>query len=149
MIEIKSKWSGNVLFSLETESLKIAVEAAIKSKADLSRADLSGANLRGAYLRGAYLREANLRGANLGRANLSGANLRDAYLSGANLDFSSWPLWCGSRNVKADRRICSQLAAHFCALDCDDPDYRHARTAILEFAKTFEHAAELGLVDES
>ena len=58
--EIKSRFSGAVLFSLETESLKLCVEAAVKSRAnlsgaDLSRADLSGANLSGAYLSGAYL----------------------------------------------------------------------------------------------
>ena len=33
--EIKSRWNGSVLFSLETESLKLCVEAAIKAKADL------------------------------------------------------------------------------------------------------------------
>ena len=57
-IEIKSWMTGGVLFSLETESLKLCVEAAVKS-----RADLTGANLTGAYLRGAYLTDANLTGA--------------------------------------------------------------------------------------
>jgi hypothetical protein len=42
-IEIKSRWDASVLFSVETDSLKLAVEAAIKS----------GAYLAGAYLEGA------------------------------------------------------------------------------------------------
>jgi len=73
--EIKSRWSGKVLFSAETKSLKLAVEMAVGKKAnlwgaDLREADLSGANLWGADLSGADLRGANLRGANLGGADL-------------------------------------------------------------------------------
>ena len=45
-VEIKNRWSGEVLFSIEADSWKIAVEAAIKAKANLSEADLSRANLR-------------------------------------------------------------------------------------------------------
>ena len=39
-VEIRSRWSGALLFSLETESLRFAVEAAVKSGADLRGADL-------------------------------------------------------------------------------------------------------------
>jgi hypothetical protein len=66
--EIKSRCEGKVLFSLETESLKLCVEAAAKSGANLYRANLSGADLPRANLSGA-----NLYGADLYRANLSGA----------------------------------------------------------------------------
>ena len=34
--------------------------------------------------------------ADLSNANLSSANLRGTDLRGANLDYSCWPLWCGS-----------------------------------------------------
>jgi len=50
--EIKSRFSGSVLFSGEYSSLKIALESAVKLKTDLRGADLRGANLRGVYLRG-------------------------------------------------------------------------------------------------
>ena len=83
--EIKSWVNGAVLFAIETDSWKLAVEAAVKSRADLSRADLSGANLYGADLSRAYLSGANLSGADLSRAYLSGADLSGADLSGANL----------------------------------------------------------------
>lgn len=86
---------------------------------------------------------ANLQGAYLRDANLRGADLRDA-----NLDFACWPLWCGSKNVRVDRNLAAQLAAHFCALDCDDPGYLAARAAVLEFAKTSHRARDMGLLNE-
>ncbi len=78
-INIVSRWdSSRVLYSHETTdecqasglAMRDALEAAVKSDANLS----------GAYLSGAYLSGANLSG-----ANLSGAYLRGAYLSGANV----------------------------------------------------------------
>ena len=104
--------------------------------ADLWRADLWRADLRGADFRGADLREANLRG----------AKLRGAKLQGADLDYSVWPLWCGGLHVKTDKRIMSQLAYHFCAQDCDDPEYIKARDAILWFANQFHRADECGIL---
>jgi hypothetical protein len=88
--EIKHRYSGVVLFWTETESIKLCLEAAAKSEADLGgaylrEAYLRGANLRGANLGGAYLVGADLRGANLGGAYLVGADLRGANLGGADL----------------------------------------------------------------
>jgi hypothetical protein len=77
--EIRSKWSGSVLFEAEGGSLRMAVELAVRYGADLSGADLSGANLYRADL---Y--RADLSGANLSGANLSGADLYRANLSGAS-----------------------------------------------------------------
>jgi uncharacterized protein YjbI with pentapeptide repeats len=85
LFEIKHRFSGSVLFSLETESLKLCVEAAVKGGANLRGADLGGANLGGADLHGANLGGANLRGADLGGANLGGADLHGANLGGADL----------------------------------------------------------------
>jgi uncharacterized protein YjbI with pentapeptide repeats len=132
-------------------------------RADLRDANLQGADLRGANLQGVDLQHADLRGANLQRADLQGANLQGAdlqhadlqhadlqgaNLQGADLDYSCLPLWCGSKGMIIDRRIAAQIAAHFCALVCDDEDYQAARTAILEFAKTSHRAMDLGLVEE-
>ena len=64
--EIKSYRDNTVLFSVETETLRSAVEAGIKSGADLRGADLRGADLRGADLGGANLHGAYLRGVDLG-----------------------------------------------------------------------------------
>ena len=53
--EIKSHYTGSVLFSTETISLKHCVELALRGGAYLRGADLRGADLRGADLRGADL----------------------------------------------------------------------------------------------
>ena len=115
--------------------------------ADLRDANLCDANLRDADLRHADLCGANLCGANLRGANLCGANLRDAYLRDADIDYACWPLWCGGLHVKIDKRIACQLAYHFCAQDCDDPEYIAARNAILSFANQFHRTEECGLLE--
>ena len=56
--EIKNMGTSSVIFSLETKSLKLCIEAAINAKADLSYADLSYAGLRYANLRFADLSSA-------------------------------------------------------------------------------------------
>ena len=89
-IEIKSRFTGGILFSVETESLKLAVEAAVKGGSDLQGAylrgsDLQGAHLQGADLWGAYLQGSDLRGADLQGSDLQGAHLRGADLRGAYL----------------------------------------------------------------
>ena len=83
--EIQHRFSGAVLFSVEADSLKLCVEAAVKRGAYLSGAYLSGSNLSKATLLEAYLSEAYLSGSDLSGANLSKATLLEADLSGANL----------------------------------------------------------------
>ena len=84
-MEIKSRFDGRVLFSFETNSMEVVVEAAIKSGANLWGADLGYANLRGANLGYANLRGAYLRGADLGDVYLRGADLGGADLQSAKL----------------------------------------------------------------
>ena len=50
--------------------------------------------------------------ADLSYADLWGADLSDANLRNADLDFSCWPLWCGSIGVKVDEKIARQLMYH-------------------------------------
>jgi len=88
MIEIKNRFTGEIIISGKYESIKDCLEK--NNGANLWEANLREANLRGANLREADLREANLREANLWEAdlrgaNLRGANLREADLRGANL----------------------------------------------------------------
>ena len=133
------------------------------SRANLRGADLQVANLLGANLRGAYLRGADFRGADLQGANLRGAELRDvnlwgadlqgaklwgADLRGANIDYSCWPLWCGSLNVKVDRRIFCQLAYHLCRVIVDDDECKEAQLRLGRLANEFHRADECGRVPE-
>ena len=85
--------------------------------ADLSYTDLTGADLSGACLADANLSYAHLSNVNLTRTVLAGtvlirADLYHADLSGAYLDYSCFSLWCGSLDVKIDKRIFCQLLYH-------------------------------------
>ena len=133
VIEIKSCWSGEVLYSGEHASLKEAAEAAVKACANLRGACLGGANLRGADLGGACLGGANLRGADLGGADLRGANLRgakvgkggdEATLVGSRPVVQIGPIgsrndwllvfWCGDAGVRISAGCQKQISeAHF------------------------------------
>jgi len=55
--EIKHKYSGNVLYQIETDTFSLAIEAAIKNNANLRSANLEFANLESANLRFADLRK--------------------------------------------------------------------------------------------
>ena len=101
MIKIEFK-DGKEPLEIEAQTVFEAVQYAVKNGLDLRGANLSRADLRGAKLRGA-----NLRWANLSRTDLSRTDLSEA-----NVDFSCWPLWCGSLNVKIDKRIFCQLLYH-------------------------------------
>jgi Pentapeptide repeats (8 copies) len=98
IFEIKHKLNLSVLFSLETESMKLCVEAAVKSGADLRGADLRGADLRGADLRGADLRGADLRG-----ADLRGAKIHDGIIiTKAPIQISGleWPITIWDKHMQ-------------------------------------------------
>jgi uncharacterized protein YjbI with pentapeptide repeats len=71
-IQIKNRWTGEIIFESEKTTWKEVVEEAKNNGADLSGADLRGANLRGANLCGANLSGANLRGAELCNAKFYG-----------------------------------------------------------------------------
>ena len=115
----------------------------LKGSPEGVRANLHGADLRGADLRGADLSGADLSGASLSGADLSGAILHGASLSGADLDFSCLPLWCGSLNMTVDRRISAQIAYHFCALKCDDPEVKKIQESLYDFANQFHRVGEV------
>ena len=122
------------------EVLKLLKDGCKKAILDY---DLRGANLNDADLRGA-----DLSNANLSNANLSNANLNDADLRGANLDYSCYPLWCGSLHLKANKRLACQLAYHLCSMQCDDADYVKMRNSILGFANQFHRVDECGELKE-
>ena len=110
-IEIKNRWTGNILFEYlsENNTIKKTVSEAIKSEANLRRANLRGADLCGADLRGADLCGANLCGADLRRANLRRANLCGADLYGADL--------CGADLCGANLCGANLCGADLCGAD--------------------------------
>ena len=146
----------------ETREEMIDLSYANLSHADLSYADLRNANLSYADLSYADLRNANLSYANLSRADLSDAdlsyadlkdaNLRYADLSYADFDFSSFPLWCGSFNFKADMRLVYQLCYHICRLNIINQNGKESRTGrivqklLMPYANKFHRVKECGTI---
>jgi hypothetical protein len=72
-LQIKSRWSGEVLYTYETDAEVTCVEYGVQL----------GKAIREAVTKRAYLRGADLRGADLQGADLQGADLRGADLQGA------------------------------------------------------------------
>ncbi len=119
--------------------------------ADLKGAYMQGVNLQGADMRGAALQnadmqDADMRGADMRGADLKGTDMRGANLKGANLDYSAWSLCCGSFDVKCDIRLASQLAYHFCRLDCEDKEVVAAQNALITLANKFHRVEECGVL---
>lgn len=111
---------------IDAETVAEAVQISVKNGADLSGADLSMAELRG-------------------------ANLSEADLRGADVDFSCWPLWCGSLNVKIDRRIFCQLLYHAlrAGQSVDDPEVKRLFEIpeIVNLANQFHRVDECGKIE--
>lgn len=141
--------------ALRAAALRAAdLQAANLQAANLWGADLRAADLQSAYLQAANLRAANLRAADFQAADLRGADLRGvdfqaADLRGANIDYSCWPLWCGSLDVIVDRRIFCQLAYHLCRVIVDDDDCKTAQLMLGRLANEFHRVDECGRVPET
>ncbi|MBC8528260.1 pentapeptide repeat-containing protein [Christensenellaceae bacterium NSJ-44] len=114
---------------------------------DGARLDLSDCDMRGADMRWADMCLADMRGADMRWADMCLADMRGADMCGANIDYSVWPLWCGSLGVKVDKRLAAQLAYHFCRLICDDPEVKTAQRAIAGLANQFHRVNECGRIN--
>jgi len=128
-IEIKNRFTGEVIFAHEQDdnTIAVTVKVALSLKISLRYANLSYANLSYANLTSADLTSADLRGANLSGANLSGANLSSADGNGSEvLSFMSLEyrgvytaetMWIGCRKhpVKTWWKDSEKEAASFTA----------------------------------
>ena len=76
------------------------------------------------------------------------ANLRGADLQDADIDYACWPLWCGSLDVKVDRRIFRQLAYHLCRVIVDDEECKDAQLMLGRLANEFHRVNECRRVPE-
>ena len=79
---------------------------------DLQHAILEDSDLRSADLQHSILEHSDLRHSDLRGTDLLGAKLYHADMRDANLDYASWPLWCGSLEAYVDDRIAIQLLYH-------------------------------------
>lgn len=127
----------------DINKILVAHKKWVKNEKGGRRADFRGDDLSGSDFKGAGLRHANFMVANLLAANLTGADIR-----GADIDYSCRPLWCGSLDVKIDRRIFCQLAYHLCRVIVDDEDCKEAQLMLGRLANEFHRVNECGRVPE-
>jgi hypothetical protein len=86
--------------------------------------------------------------ANLRNADLWYADLRNADLWYADLDFSCFPLWCGSFNMKASVKFAAQLAYHFCKIDFGtNKEAKEAQKYLKTLANKFHRVDECGKIE--
>lgn len=121
-------------------------------RADLTGVNLTGLNMSGADMTWAIMSGANLTGLDMTGIDMTGAIMAGAIITGAkfagtNIDYSCWPLWCGSLDVIVDKRIFAQLAYHLCRLLVDDPECIAAQNALADIANQFHRADECGGIE--
>ena len=98
--------------------------------------------------RRAVLNHADMRHTDLSHTDLSHANLR-----GTNLDYSCWPLWCGSLNAHIDTRLAVQLLYHLmrpCLVsEGVDDEFKKAlfTPELIEWANKFHRVEECGKIE--
>lgn len=105
LVEIKSKLDETVLFSMDTGSFKMALEAAVLQGVDLANANCSEQDLRGAILHNGKFNEATFRNSDLWSADLSGCQLKNSDLNAClvNAGFGKADL-TGAKYDAADTR---------------------------------------------
>ena len=153
ILEKHEKWlndeDGGERADLRGANLQVAnLQWANLQGANLQGADMREADMQRADMRVADMRGANMRWANMRWANMRGADMQRADMRGADIDFSCWPLWCGSLDVIVDKRIAAQLAYHFCRLVCDDDEVKSAQKMLAPLANQFHRVKECGRIEE-
>ena len=107
-----------------------------------------------AYLHGEVLCGADLQGKDLRHADLHGAKLYHADMRDADIDYASWPLWCGSLQAYVDDRIAIQLLYHTLSVVQNSPyvsDEVKAKLLtqeIVSLANRFHRVGECGEIKE-
>jgi hypothetical protein len=69
--QIKNRWTGEVIYEGEAETLRDLVATAVKAKVSLRGSDLSGSDLRGSDLR-----DSDLSGSDLSGSDLRGVKIK-------------------------------------------------------------------------
>ena len=157
MIKIKSKVRKAIILEVRGDTLRgVDLKSVDLRKADLRNADLQNANLCNTNLQCANLRNIDLQNANLCNANLQyttlcganlrGANLQGADLRGTDLDYSCWPLGCGSIDVKIGVRIAKQLIYH-ALIVMDKQQQRAFLKDPIKYANGFHRIPEVSKIE--
>ena len=153
ILEKHEKWLNDEDGGEKADMQQSDMQRANMQRANMQRANMKWADMRGVDMQQSDMRGADMRGANMQWADMRGADMqwadmRGADMRGVDLDFSCWPLWCGSLDVIVDKRIAAQLAYHFCRLVCDDDEVKSAQKMLAPLANQFHRVEECGRIEE-
>ena len=76
------------------------------------RANMQDANMQCADMQYANMQCANMQRTDMRHADMRSAKMQRTDMRGANIDYSAWPLCCGSLKAYVDDRIAIQLLYH-------------------------------------
>ena len=125
------------------------LHSAVLQRTWLQQTDLHGSELENADLQHAVLQRADLRCTDLLGAKLYHADMRDA-----NIDYATWPLWCGSLEAYVDDRIAIQLLYHtlsvvqYSPYVSEDVKAKLLTPGIVSLANRFHRVQECGKIEE-
>ena len=118
--------------------------------ANFHKANCTRANFHGANCTDASFIEANCTGASFRETNCTWADFKNTILIGTDFDYSSWPLWCGSLHVKADKYLACQILYHALSViqGCEDEEAQSILQIdqVVKFANQCHRANECGII---
>ena len=118
--------------------------------ADMRFANMQGADMQGADMRCSNMTYANMQDANMQDTDLKNVSMRFADMRGADIDYSCWPLQCGSLKAHVDDRIAIQLLYHALSVVqhspyvSDDIKRTLLTEAVVDIANRFHRVEECG-----
>lgn len=95
-------------------------------------------------------RRANMQGEDLRNVNMNRADMQLANMCGVDIDYSAWPLWCGSLEAYVDDRIAIQLLYHtlsvvqYSPYVSEDVKRTLLNRDVVDVANRFHRVAECG-----
>ena len=97
-IEIKNRWTKEIIFSIEADSMKNALEIGVKQKINFRNCDFRNCDLRGCSFFGANFRGSTFSGCDLSKVNFRICSFNGSTFSGCNFSESSFykTAFCGS-----------------------------------------------------
>lgn len=113
------------------------IESAYAEGSDFSATQFNSCNMDSCDMNNAILH-----GVQFCRCNTRGMHLNGSDMTGANIDYSAWPMWCGSYGVKVDRRLFEQLVMHLCGVVVDDREYWNVQQTLKSIAMRHPRAQE-------
>jgi len=140
-----SNLSGSILTNsvfYRTDISWVNMKCVSGTNVTFNQSNLGWSDFSGADLKNSIFRNSRLTGVNFINVKLNGTRLYNN-----DIDFSCFPLFCGSLDIKCDEKLFQQLAYHLCRLIVDNDEIKQCQKALIDVANKFHRAIECGIID--